>query len=91
MRSQKIFRTALLIADTPHPKIVEKYGDYYTQFTKFLQKGVVSSKKQIALDIKPYDVTKKEYPSEQELLDTEGIVITGSGMNQTELNIISQI
>ncbi|PKY38030.1 putative glutamine amidotransferase-like protein C13C5.04 [Rhizophagus irregularis] len=84
MRSQKIFRTALLIADTPHPKIVEKYGDYYTQFTKFLQKGVVSSKKQIALDIKPYDVTKKEYPSEQELLDTEGIVITGSAASAHE-------
>ncbi|GES72856.1 putative glutamine amidotransferase-like protein [Rhizophagus clarus] len=30
------------------------------------------------LAIKPYDVTKLEYPSEQELLDTDGIVITGS-------------
>jgi hypothetical protein len=86
---QTIFRTALLIADTPHPKVIEQYGDYFAQFSRFLQKGVVSSKKQITLDIKPYDVTKMEYPSEQELLDTNGIVITGSGMSRVELNIIS--
>ncbi|RIA88370.1 class I glutamine amidotransferase-like protein, partial [Glomus cerebriforme] len=72
-------RIALLLADTPLPKVTEQYGDYYIQFSKFLQKGVVSSKKQITLDIKPYDiVTKMEYPNEQDLLEIDGILITGS-------------
>ncbi|GES72851.1 class I glutamine amidotransferase-like protein [Rhizophagus clarus] len=84
MLPQKIFRTALLIADKPVPKVIEHYGDYYAQFSRFLQKGVVSSKKQITLDIEPYDVTKMEYPSEQELFGTDGIVITGSAASAYE-------
>lgn len=79
--TKKIFRIALLLADTPSPKIVEQYGDYYAQYSRFIQKGIASSKKPITMDIKPYDVvTKMEYPNEQELLETDGIIITGSGM-----------
>src|ERR1043165_9662128 len=76
----KILKLALLVTDTPAPRIVEQYGDYYVQFSKFLQKVIASSEISIGLDMKPYNVTKMEYPGKRELLEIDGMIITGSGM-----------
>ncbi|CAG8657566.1 1634_t:CDS:2, partial [Acaulospora morrowiae] len=64
---------------TPIPKVVEQYGDYEVQFSRFLQRAIENDpNKDLSLKIKSYEVQKLEFPNDDELLETDGIIISGS-------------
>jgi GMP synthase-like glutamine amidotransferase len=78
-------RLALLLADTPAPTIVEKYGDYCVQFTNLLRNAIDRNKRlreSATLEIKGFDVVHNmELPND--LSQFDAIMITGSGVHST--------
>ncbi|CAG8517605.1 20564_t:CDS:2, partial [Dentiscutata erythropus] len=75
---QKILRVSILLAGTPIPEIIEKFGHYGKQISDLLQNAINSSEQKLSLIIKNYDVENMEFPEEDDLLKTDGIIITGS-------------
>ncbi|CAG8506303.1 9249_t:CDS:2, partial [Dentiscutata heterogama] len=76
--SQKFLRVSILLADTPLPEVTEKFGHYGKQISDLLQNSINSSEQKLSLIIKNYDVKNMEFPEEDDLLKTDGIIITGS-------------
>ena len=68
-------RLALLLCDTPIPRVLEKHGNYHKIFDSWLRKTspVDSDFTLDAFDV----VTKMEYPPEDAKYD--GVILTGSG------------
>ncbi|RIB02886.1 class I glutamine amidotransferase-like protein [Gigaspora rosea] len=75
---QKILRVSIFLADTPIPKVFEKFGGYDEQISKLLQDTINSKKLKLSLIIKNYDVKNMEFPEEDDLSKMDGIIITGS-------------
>ncbi|CAH1766271.1 12314_t:CDS:2 [Entrophospora sp. SA101] len=79
---------ALLVADTPIPKVLENYGDYYVQFTKLLNDSINFENKNehYLINLKKFDVVNEmNYPSDKELKeDIDAIIITGSSFSVYE-------
>lgn len=74
----------VLLADTPVPSVLKSHGDYHAIFTSLFQRAAATLPEDIApfvLTVKSYDVVNEpwEYPSEQELGEAAGVLITGSG------------
>lgn len=68
-------RLALLVCDTPLPSIVAAQGAYPIIFTTWL---LASARRDMKLQLDPYDVVHKEYPDPEKY---DGILITGSGVS----------
>lgn len=75
---------ALLVCDTPIPKVRTAHGEYPAIFTEFFQRslpgggGDTESVPKFTMDA--YDVVhKQEYPDEARLGEYDAIVLTGSG------------
>ena len=73
-----VLKLALLLCDTPHPKVVEKHGDYRTIFRDFLKNSLLPNAAKYEVD--DYDVVHEmEYPSDDKIDQYAGIILTGSG------------
>ncbi|CAG8612588.1 28519_t:CDS:2 [Gigaspora margarita] len=75
---QKTLRVSIFLADTPIPKVFEKFGGYDEQISKLLQDTINSNKLKLSLIIKNYDVKNMEFPEEDDLSKMDSIIITGS-------------
>jgi hypothetical protein len=78
--NQQILRVAFLVADTPMPEIVAKYGDYPALYTNMLKRALIKKdlEPHIQLDIKTFDVVDAmAYPEQPDTFDA--ILISGSG------------
>ena len=74
----------VLLADTPVPRVLKSHGDYHAIFTSLFQRATATVTEGVApfvLTVKSYDVVNEpwEYPTEQELSEAAGVLITGSG------------
>ena len=72
---------AILDCDTPVPNVLSKLGKYSDIFSKLLQDAVHTTKglpQGLQLRFSVFDSVMGEYPSEEELRDIDGIIITGS-------------
>ena len=72
---------AILDCDTPVPKVLSKLGKYSDIFSKLLQDAVHTTKELpqgLQLRFSVFDSVMGGYPSEEELRDIDGIIITGS-------------
>ncbi|KAI9596079.1 class I glutamine amidotransferase-like protein [Syncephalis fuscata] len=79
MTKMQTLRIALLIADTPLPEIVAKYGDYNILYTNLLKRALIQEglEQQVQLDITAFDVVKTmAYPEQPETFDA--LLISGS-------------
>ncbi|CAG8467006.1 6262_t:CDS:2 [Racocetra fulgida] len=81
---QKILEVSILLAGTPIPKVIENFGHYGEQISTLLQNAIHSSKQKLSLRIRNYDVVNMEFPEEKDLLETNGIIITGSASSAYE-------
>ncbi|CAG8502475.1 12326_t:CDS:2 [Acaulospora colombiana] len=78
-KPERTLRLVFLLADTPIPEVVERYGDYGKLFSRLLQKAIESGpNKNLTLKIQSFEVQKMEFPDRNELLETDGIIISGS-------------
>jgi len=75
-----LLRVAILDCDTPVPSIVSSQGLYSNIFSNLFQDTVKALPGLGDLEFKftTYDAVKGGLPSEKELLELDGIVITGS-------------
>ncbi|RUP39402.1 class I glutamine amidotransferase-like protein [Jimgerdemannia flammicorona] len=85
----RVLRLALLVAGTPPPAVVAKYGDYPFLYRRILRKGLQAHHEDAALELslRDYDVVhRQEYPTDAELMagEIDGIVITGSAASAYE-------
>jgi len=72
---------AILDCDTPVPNVLSKLGRYSDIFSRLLQGALSATKslpKGLELRFSAFDSVKGESPSEEELKDIDGIIITGS-------------
>lgn len=74
----------VLLADTPLPPVLAMSGDYHDIFTSLFRRAAAmlsGDLEAFTLTVKSYDVVNEpwEYPSEQELGEAAGLLITGSG------------
>ncbi|KAL0089725.1 class I glutamine amidotransferase-like protein [Phycomyces blakesleeanus] len=74
---------ALLVCDTPHPRVHEKYGDYKIMFPHVFSLAGGDEQK---LTWEPFDVREMSYPSLDDLSNGkyDGIVMTGSAASAYE-------
>ncbi|RUS32112.1 hypothetical protein BC938DRAFT_476264 [Jimgerdemannia flammicorona] len=85
----RVLRLALLVAGSPPPAVVAKYGDYPFLYRRILRKGLQAHHEDAALELslRDYDVVhRQEYPTDAELMagEIDGIVITGSAASAYE-------
>ncbi|KAI8053818.1 class I glutamine amidotransferase-like protein [Syncephalis plumigaleata] len=76
---QQTLRVAFLVADTPMPEIVAKYGDYPVLYTNMLKRALVERglESSLQLDIETFDIVNAMvYPEQPETFDA--ILISGS-------------
>jgi hypothetical protein len=74
----------VLLADTPVPTVLKSHGDYHAIFTSLFQRAASTLSQDVepfVLTVKSYNVVNEpwEYPTEQELGEAAGVLITGSG------------
>ncbi|CAG8481114.1 10688_t:CDS:2 [Cetraspora pellucida] len=81
---QKVLKVFVLLAGIPVPKVIENFGHYGEQFSTLLQNAINSEKQKLSLRIRYYDVVNMEFPEEKDLLETNGIIITGSASSAYE-------
>ena len=81
--SPTTLRLASLDCDIPVPNVYAERGFYADIFEKLLNDAVRTELKGLEVDVKVtrYDCMRSELPSEKELDDIDGIIITGSGMS----------
>ncbi|RKP08387.1 glutamine amidotransferas-like protein class-I [Thamnocephalis sphaerospora] len=81
----RVLRVALLIADTPPPEVVAKYGDYNVLYTQLLQRALRLEEldQSVQLETVPFDVVEAmAYPEQPETFDA--ILISGSAATAHE-------
>jgi hypothetical protein len=82
---KKPLNIALLVADTPIPKVIENYGDYYILFKNLLNDSIKLKNKNenYLINLIQYDIVNEmNYPNDKELKeDIDVIMITGSCKN----------
>ena len=73
--------TAILDCDTPVPSVYAERGLYSDVFTTLLQDAVTktSSLPELNLQFSNYDCVQGQLPSEEDLLQIDAVIITGSG------------
>jgi len=72
---------AILDCDTPVPKVLSKLGKYSDIFSKLLRDALSTTKelpRGLQLRFSAFDSVMGECPSEEELRDIDGVIITGS-------------
>ncbi|CAG8527917.1 4493_t:CDS:2 [Diversispora eburnea] len=75
---KRIIRIGILLAGTLPPQIVKQYGNYEAQFNRLLKKAIEIGNKNIILEVKGYEIQKLEFPNSEELLELDGLIISGS-------------
>jgi hypothetical protein len=72
------YRLAVLLCDTPLPSVQPQHGaTYHPIFDALLKASVPEG---ITYELAPYDVvTEMAYPTEQEMEEMDGVLLTGSG------------
>jgi hypothetical protein len=73
--------TAILDCDTPVPNVYAERGLYSDVFTTLLQDTATktSSVPELNLQFSNYDCVRGQLPSEEDLLQINAVIITGSG------------
>jgi hypothetical protein len=73
--------TAILDCDAPVPNVYAECGLYSDVFTTLLQDAATktSSLPELNLQFSNYDCVRGQLPSEEDLLQINAVIITGSG------------
>jgi hypothetical protein len=73
--------TAILDCDTPVPNVYAERGLYSDVFATLLQDAATktSSLPELNLQFSNYDCVRGQLPSEEDLLQIDAVIITGSG------------
>lgn len=71
----------VLLTDTPVPAVRKSHGTYHDVFSSLFQRSLDAHPLDLELTVKSFDVVNEpwEYPSEQDLSESSGLLITGSG------------
>lgn len=85
----RTINVALLVADTPPPKVTDKFGDYTKIYPKFLNDALATIPRfrhhyTAQLNISPFHVRNpSDYPTREDLAEGkwDAIMITGSASN----------
>lgn len=75
----KKVKVAFLICDQPHEKTLKKHGGFDDLLHNTLEPLIKEEHEHLDLEVKGYDVVyKREYPSREELENTDAVMISGS-------------
>lgn len=73
----------ILLAGTPVPSVLQKYGSYHQIFCQLFHNSVSiqdpTSKN--SLRVLSFDIVDQEYPSDEHLESAIGLLVTGSGLS----------
>jgi hypothetical protein len=77
---QADFQIIVLVLDTPVDTVFEKHGHYSSVFVELFEKArALEPRITQGIQFLAYDCVRGDYPSEEELSKSQGLVMTGSG------------